>query len=34
MIVGFADKRTGDFAAGKRVKGFAGFERQARMKLD
>ncbi len=34
MIVSFGDKRTGDFAAGKRVKVFAGFERQARMKID
>jgi proteic killer suppression protein len=34
MIVSFGDKRTGDFAVGKRVKGFSGFERQARLKLD
>ena len=34
MIVSFRDKRTRDFAAGKRVKAFAGFERSARMKLD
>jgi proteic killer suppression protein len=34
VIVSFRDKRTRDFAAGKRVKAFAGFERSARMKLD
>lgn len=34
MIVGYRDKRTGDFAAGKRVKAFSGFERSARLKLD
>ena len=34
MIVSFRDKRTRDFAGGKRVKAFAGFERQAEMKLD
>lgn len=34
MIVSYRDKRTADFAAGKRVKAFAGFERSARMKLD
>jgi toxin HigB-1 len=34
MIVSFRDKRTRDFAAGKFVKAFAGFERQAEMKLD
>ena len=34
MIVGFRDKRTADFAAGKRVKGFSGIERPARLKLD
>ena len=34
MIVSFRDKRTREFAAGKRVKAFAGFERQAEMKLD
>ena len=34
MIVSFRDKRTRDFAEGKRVKTFAGFERQAEMKLD
>ena len=34
MIVSFRDKRTRDFAAGKRVKALAGFDRTARMKLD
>ena len=34
MIVSFRDKRTRDFAAGKRVEAFSGFERSARLKLD
>ena len=34
MIVSYRDKRTRDFAAGKRVKAFSGIERAARMKLD
>jgi len=34
MIVGFRDKRTRDFAAGKQVKAFSGIERPARVKLD
>lgn len=34
MIVSYRDKRTGDFAAGKRVKAFSGIQRSARMKLD
>lgn len=34
MIVGYRDKNTRDFAAGKRVKALAGFERSARLKLD
>jgi toxin HigB-1 len=34
MIVSYRDKRTRDFAVGKRVKAFAGFERKAEMKLD
>jgi proteic killer suppression protein len=34
MILGYRDKRTRDFAAGKRVKAFDGIERSARMKLD
>lgn len=34
MILGYGDKRTGDFAAGKRVKAFGAIERPARLKLD
>ena len=34
MIVGYRDKRTRDFANGKRVKAFSGIERAARIKLD
>ena len=34
MIVSFRDKQTREFAAGKRVKAFTGFERKAEMKLD
>ncbi len=34
MIVGYRDKRTRDFAAGKRFKAFFGIERSARLKLD
>jgi proteic killer suppression protein len=34
MIVGYRDKRTRDFAGGKRIKAFSGFERAARLKLD
>ena len=34
MIVSFRDKRTREFAAGKYVKAFSGFSRQAEMKLD
>ena len=34
MIVSYRDKRTADFAIGKRVKAFAGVERPARLKLD
>jgi len=34
VIVSYRDKRTRDFAAGKYVKAFSGFERSARMKLD
>ena len=34
MIVGYRDKRTADFAAGKRVKAFSGIERPALLKLD
>src|SRR3954465_797457 len=34
MIVGYRDKRTADFAAGKRVKARSGIDRPARLKLD
>lgn len=34
MIVSYRDKRTRDFAVGKRVQAFSGFERSARLKLD
>ena len=34
MIVGYRDKRTRDFAAGKRVQAFSGFQRTGRLKLD
>jgi proteic killer suppression protein len=34
MIAGYRDKRTRDFAAGKRVKALSGIERPARLKLD
>jgi toxin HigB-1 len=34
MILSYRDKRTRDFAAGKRVKAFSGIERAARLKLD
>src|ERR1700758_4532802 len=34
MIVSYRDKRTRDFAAGKRVKAFSGIEHAARLKLD
>ena len=34
MITGYGDKRTQDFAAGKRIKAFSGIERSARLKLD
>ena len=34
MILSFRDKRTRDFALGKRVKAFSGIERAARLKLD
>jgi toxin HigB-1 len=34
MIVSFKDKRTRQFAQGKLVKAFTGFERKAEMKLD
>ena len=34
MIVSYRDKRTQGFAAGKRIKAFAGFERSAEVRLD
>jgi proteic killer suppression protein len=34
MIVGYRDKRTRDFAEGKRVKAFDGIRRKVEMKLD
>ena len=34
MIVSYRDKRTLDFAAGKRVKASSGIERPARLKID
>lgn len=34
MIVSYRDNRTQDFAAGKRVKAFSGFERSAYVRLD
>jgi proteic killer suppression protein len=34
MIQSCRDKRTRDFAAGKRVKEFSGFEHAARLKMD
>jgi len=34
MIVSYRDKRTRDFAGGKRVKAFTGIELPARLKLD
>ncbi|MBV9181933.1 MAG: type II toxin-antitoxin system RelE/ParE family toxin [Acidobacteria bacterium] len=34
MIVSYRDKRTRDFASGKRVKAFSRIERAARLKLD
>jgi toxin HigB-1 len=34
VILSYRDQRTQDFAAGKRVKAFGGFRRQAEMRLD
>jgi len=34
MIVSYRDKRTQEFAAGKRIKAFSGFERGAQVRLD
>jgi proteic killer suppression protein len=34
VIVSYRDKRTKDFASGKRIKAFSGIEYSARLKLD
>jgi toxin HigB-1 len=34
VILGYRDKRTRDFALGKRVKALSGIERSSRLKLD
>lgn len=34
MIVSYRDKRTRDFATGRRIRAFFGIERAARLKLD
>lgn len=34
MILGYRDKRTRDFALGKRVKAFSGIKRPARLQLE
>ncbi len=34
MILSYRDKRTRDFAAGKRVRAFSGIQRAAQLKLD
>jgi proteic killer suppression protein len=34
VILSYRDKRTGNFAAGKRVRAFPGIERPTRLKLD
>jgi proteic killer suppression protein len=34
MVLTCRDKRTRDFAAGRRVKAFSGFDRAARLKMD
>jgi toxin HigB-1 len=34
VIVSYRDKRTGEFASGKRIKALSGIERAARLKLD
>ena len=34
MIVNYRDRRTLDFATGKRIKAFSGFERSAYIRLD
>jgi proteic killer suppression protein len=34
MILSYRDRRTADFATGKRIKAFSGIERAARLKID
>ena len=34
MILSYRDRRTADFATGKRTKAFSGIERAARLKID
>ncbi len=34
MIVSYHDKRTRDFAAGKKIKAFSGIEQASRLKID
>ena len=34
MILSYRDKRTADFAAGKRIKAFSGIEQSSRLKID
>ena len=34
MIIGYRDKRTEDFDAGRQVRAFSGIDRAARLKLD
>ncbi len=34
MIIGYRDRKTRDFAAGKWVRAFSGIERSARLKMD
>jgi hypothetical protein len=34
MIVSYRDNRTQDFAGGKKIKAFSGFERSAQTRLD
>jgi len=34
MIIGYRDKRTSEFVAGKMVRAFSGFERAAQLKVD
>ena len=34
MIISYRDKRTTDFASGKRIKAFSGIEQASRLKID